>query len=150
MERYGSPRGSSIQRVTVASSQDCREWHEACASLRLPPPTRFLSPRFSILPVGTPLVRIFDPTDYDATAIGFRSFGPFKRLNHHPRLTGSAASDPERGIYYAALNLDWCLVEVWEDAEMVETGERQIAQPRLGAIFGFSIFAKTAPGTRAR
>ncbi|MGH2557957.1 MAG: RES family NAD+ phosphorylase [Thermomicrobiales bacterium] len=54
--------------------------------LILPPPTtKSIQPIFVDVPTGSPLVRIFDPTRRNATALTFRANGPRKRFDHHRR-----------------------------------------------------------------
>lgn len=96
-----------------------------------PPPERAPRPVFHTLPVGTSLVRLFDPSRYQAS--GFRSFGPLARFGHH-RGRGEErgpASDPERGIYYAAPSLSSCLVEVFGDTGVIDLQTYRVAAPRL-------------------
>ncbi len=78
-----------------------------------PPPNRPPNPLFHTLPADTRLVRLFDPTSYNATATSFRSWGPRYRFDHH-RGQGQQrdpCEDPDRGIYYAAFTLSGCIVE---------------------------------------
>lgn len=49
----------------------------------LPPPNRPIAPCFHEIPAGARLVRIFDPTRRNQTALTFRSYGPLKRFDHH-------------------------------------------------------------------
>ena len=97
-------------------------------TIHLPPPQRPISPVSWPLPAGSPLVRIFDPTDHNQTATGFRFAGPFKRFDHHRRL-GQRWDDPERGIFYTAPSLEACLVEVFGDNNdgSIEPEERHVA-----------------------
>ena len=50
--------------------------------IRYPPPTRNITPQLFELKPGTTIQRIFDPTSYGATAIGFRYYGPLSRFDH--------------------------------------------------------------------
>ncbi|MGH2412245.1 MAG: RES family NAD+ phosphorylase [Microcystaceae cyanobacterium] len=93
--------------------------------LRLPPPTRNVTPQFEILKPGQKLLRIFDPTRYGATAIGFRHYGPLGRFDHHRGKT--PAADPARGIIYAGMTLSCCLVEVFGDGDVIEVNQQQVA-----------------------
>ena len=97
----------------------------------LPPPELAPAPLFLVLPAGTALVRIFDPTSHGATALQFRSFGPIHRFDHHRGggHAGTPSQDPERAIYYAALTLSSCLVEIFGDTRIVRTERRYIARP---------------------
>ena len=98
----------------------------------LPPPSYAPNPLIRHLPAGTELVRIFDPTRYGATALQFRTFGPLLRFDHQqPTSTGHPAEHANRGVYYAALTLSGCLVEVFGDSRLVEFGHRHVAFPCL-------------------
>ena len=96
-------------------------------------------PSFPVEPIpcdtfhaGQHIVHIFDPTDYGATASGFRHWGPIHRFDHQCMGThANPADDPDRGIYYAALDLPGCLVETFGDTRIVECGERCVANVRL-------------------
>jgi hypothetical protein len=78
------------------------------------------------------LVRLFDPSRHVATATGFRSYGPLLRFDHHRgREYGKPGDDVERGIYYAAMTLSGCLVEVFGDTDVVDLGSHKVASPIL-------------------
>ena len=78
------------------------------------------------------MVRLFDPSRHVASATGFRSYGPLLRFDHHRRREdGKPADDAERGIYYAAMNLSGCLVEVFGDTGVVDLGNHHVASPIL-------------------
>lgn len=98
-----------------------------------PPPTAPVEPSVAELPTGTPLVRIFDPTKHHATATGFRFHGPHARFDHHQGTGPERNPDnsPVRGIYYAALTLSSCLVEIFGDTRVIEVDDRHIARPTL-------------------
>lgn len=97
-----------------------------------PPPWRTTNPLFHIFPTGTPLIRLFDPSQHGATATGFRSYGPLLRFDHHRgREEGKPRDDAERGIYYAAVTLSSCLVEVFGDTGVVDLGSHHVASPIL-------------------
>ena len=98
-----------------------------------PPPTVPVEPLTAELPVGTRLVRVFDPSKHQATATGFRFHGPHARFDHHEGSGPERCPDlsPIRGIYYAALRLSGCLVEVFGDTRVVEFGDRHVAMPSL-------------------
>ncbi len=97
-----------------------------------PPPQRRPNPLFHNLPSGSRLVRLFDPSRHGATATGFRSYGPLLRFDHHRgREDGKPGDDIERGIYYAAMTLSGCLVEVFGDTGVVDLGRHQVASPIL-------------------
>ena len=93
--------------------------------LRLPPPTRNVTPQFKILKPGQKLLRIFDPMRYGASAVGFRHYGPVSRFDHHRGKT--PAADPTRGIIYAGMTLSCCLVEVFGDGDVIEVKQQQVA-----------------------
>ena len=99
--------------------------------IALPPPARAPRPVFARLPAGTVLCRLFNPSSHGATATGFRRFGPLLRFDHHQAVQGKPAADPGRGVYYAALSLSCCVVEVFGDTGLIECGEWQVAMPRL-------------------
>ena len=78
------------------------------------------------------MVRLFDPSRHVASATGFRSHGPLLRFDHHRRREdGKPADDAERGIYYAAMTLSGCLVEVFGDTGVVDLGNHHVASPIL-------------------
>jgi hypothetical protein len=82
----------------------------------------------SILPPGSKLVRVYDPSRFNARALTFRALGPASRFDHHR--TGPPASlldpgkglwhDPDRAISYFGLTLSCCLVEVFGDTRTIE------------------------------
>lgn len=97
-----------------------------------PPPRRRPNPLFHTLPAETRLVRLFDPSRHGATATGFRSYGPLLRFDHHRgREDGKSGDDAERGIYYAAMTLSGCLVEVFGDTGVVDLHRHHVASPIL-------------------
>ena len=98
-----------------------------------PPPTAPVDPSLVELPAGTRLVRVFDPTRYQATPTGFRFHGPHARFDHHEGRGPERHPDVSaaRGIYYAALTLSGCLVEVFGDTRIVEFAGRHVARPTL-------------------
>lgn len=100
--------------------------------LHPPPPQRRPDPLFHVLPAGTRLVRLFDPSRYGATATEFRSYGPLLRFDHHRRREdGARGEDAERGIYYAATTLSSCMVEIFGDAGVVDLHRHHVASPIL-------------------
>jgi len=98
-------------------------------AIRLPPPTRNLSPVFTTLEANTKLIRIFDPTKYNSQPLGFRSFGPLSRFDHHrcDQPLKQPQLDPERSIIYAASTLSSCLVEIFGDGDVIEVKQQQVA-----------------------
>ena len=78
------------------------------------------------------MVRLFDPSQHGATATGFRSYGPLLRFDHHRRREdGNPGDDSERGIYYAAMTLSGCLVEVFGDTDVVDLHSHHVTSPIL-------------------
>jgi hypothetical protein len=96
-----------------------------------PPPHYPPHPIIHTVPIDTRLVRIFDPSAHSQTALTFRTFGPLRRFDHHRAVRGLAVEDPERGIYYAAFNLEGCIVEIFGDSKVVEYGEKHVASPTV-------------------
>jgi hypothetical protein len=105
--------------------------------LRPPPPDRHISPIFADVPEGSTLVRIFDPTRHNATALTIRANGPRKRFDHHrgAEPERDPCDDPERAVYYAAWSgdileaLSNCVVEVFGDTGIVDPGDLHVAMP---------------------
>ena len=94
-----------------------------------PPPARPPSPLFHLLPAGSKIVRIYDPTTHGTTELTFRFFGPLARFDHHQG--PHPQEDLERGIYYAAPSFSSCLVEVFGDTGVIETANKRVCHPRL-------------------
>ena len=92
-----------------------------------PPSNRPVSPLITVLPSDQRLVRIFDPTRHNTTALNFRHFGPISRFDHHRGDFANPSMDDERGINYWGLSLCGCLVEVFGDTAVVEIAQQQIA-----------------------
>ena len=88
-------------------------------------------PQFHFLDQGTALLRIYDPTQYEAGPTTFRPFGPLLRFDHHPgvgrAMKRQPCLDPARGILYAAHTLSCCMVESFGDAS-IGLGERCVAR----------------------
>jgi len=84
-------------------------------------------PILYVLPAGSKLIRLFDPTKFGATALSFRHFGPVSRFDHHRAPFPTTAHDADRGIIYAAQTLSGCLVEIFGDAKIVETSNVEVA-----------------------
>jgi hypothetical protein len=106
-------------------------------ALQPPPPSRPVAPLFADIPAGGRLVRIFDPTRRNATALTFRANGPRKRFDHH-RGHGpdrEPHDDPDRAVFYAAWSpdvaeaLSSCLVDVFGDTGLVAVGSLEVAMP---------------------
>ncbi|MGL5834562.1 MAG: RES family NAD+ phosphorylase [Waterburya sp.] len=94
--------------------------------IKLPPPTRNVSPKTIALAPNTKLIRIFDPTRYNATAREFRSFGPISRFDHHR--SGKHKQDLKRRIIYVGLTLSCCLVEYFGDGDKIDVKNKQVAR----------------------
>ena len=97
----------------------------------LPPPSREIAPQYYVIPAGTVLKRIFDPTSYGSCASGFRYNGPRSRFDHHSRVDGKPADDPNRGIIYAGYTLSCCLVEIFGDEDLITIGQHELATIKL-------------------
>lgn len=96
--------------------------------IRLPPPLRPVSPIITTIAVNTKLIRIYDPTRYNATALSFRYFGPISRFDHH--LTdddNKPVLNNDRCIIYAAFTLSSCLVEIFGDGDIIEVNTQEVA-----------------------
>jgi hypothetical protein len=95
-----------------------------------PPPPKFPpSPSFHVLAPGSHLKRLFNPNKYGTQALTFRFYGPIHRFDHH---RGAAPkTDPERGIYYAALTLSGCLVEYFGDTGVIEIQDEQVGRVEI-------------------
>jgi hypothetical protein len=93
--------------------------------IRYPPPTRNINPLWFELKSGTTIQRIFDPTSYGATAMGFRYYGPLSRFDHQQ--SPKPELHDKRGIIYAGLSLSCCLIEVFGDDKTIKIQQQQIA-----------------------
>ena len=96
-----------------------------------PPPLVPPNPLFHNLPKGSHLVRLFDPTKHSATATSFRYFGPLARFDHHCALNGEPQLNPNRSVYYAALTLSCCIVEIFGDTRIIDCGNWRAAVSQL-------------------
>ncbi len=96
--------------------------------IAIPPPARPPSPLFHFLPVGSQIVRIYDPTTHGTTELTFRFFGPLARFDHH---RGTHPQEDLRGVFYAAPKFSSCLVEVFGDTGVIETGHKRVCRPQL-------------------
>lgn len=102
--------------------------------IALPPPTNPPVPSVHTLPVGSMIIRIFDPTRYQTQALTFRYNGPRHRFDHHRGLITNPQDDPERGIYYAAFTLSGCLVECFGDTGVIEINEQCVCQLEITRV----------------
>ncbi|MDJ0901665.1 MAG: RES domain-containing protein [Xenococcus sp. MO_188.B8] len=90
-----------------------------------PPPLRNVNPQTVILTANTKLRRIFDPTRYNATAVGFRSYGPVSRFDHHDNEVPK--EDDQRRIIYAGFSLSCCIAEYFGDGEIINVANVKLA-----------------------
>ena len=93
--------------------------------VRMPPPLGGISPQYVTLKKGEELVRIFDPTSYGATAVGFRNYGPISRFDHHREYLDKI--DPDRSVIYLGKSLSCCLVEIFGDGDVIELKQQKTA-----------------------
>jgi hypothetical protein len=91
----------------------------------MPPPMGSISPQHTILKSGEELIRIFDPSRYNATATSFRNYGPISRFDHQREYSNKI--DLDRSVIYASKTLSCCLVEIFGDGGIIELKEQQIA-----------------------
>src|SRR5207302_254706 len=69
---------------------------------------------------------------YGMTARTFREYGPIARFDHHRGYPARPGFDPRhRGVYYAALSLEGCLVEAFGDSRVIDPHGSYVAQPLL-------------------
>ena len=92
-----------------------------------PPPCVAPDPLFLVVPKGATIVRLYDPLRHGAHALSFPSFGPISRFDHHRAPYPTKSEDPDRGIVYGASKLSSCLVEIFGDSKVVETGTWEVA-----------------------
>ncbi len=115
--------------------------------VHFPPPSRSIAPKFVTLVRNDILIRIFDPTKYDTSAISFRNYGPISRFDHHreclqkavrPRVgvrrkgTRTKTIDPDRSVIYAGRTLSCCIVEIFGTGGVVKLRRQQVAFITLG------------------
>lgn len=93
--------------------------------VHFPPPSRSIAPKFVTLVRNDILIRIFDPTKYDATAISFRNYGPISRFDHHREFPQRL--DPDRSVIYAGCTLSCCIVEIFGTGGVVKLERQQTA-----------------------
>ena len=93
--------------------------------VHLPPPLRSITPEFVTLDRNDVLLRIFDPTKYNATATDFRNYGPVSRFDHHRQYPNKI--DPERSVIYASPTLSCCLVEIFGAGGIIRIERQQLA-----------------------
>jgi hypothetical protein len=98
--------------------------------VHFPPASRSIAPKFVTLARNDILIRIFDPTKYDTSAISFRNYGPISRFDHHRECPQNL--DPDRSIIYAGRTLSCCIVEIFGTGGVVKLEQQQIAFITLG------------------
>ncbi len=76
------------------------------------------------------MIRIFDPTKYDTSAISFRNYGPISRFDHHRECPQKL--DPDRSVIYAGRTLSCCIVEIFSTGGVVKLEQHQVAFITLG------------------
>lgn len=101
-----------------------------------PPPTTRVDPaKLLIVPLlpGCQLFRVYDPqSTYKPGPRTFRYNGPRLRFDHQREVGRKPANDPERGIYYAAFDLEGGIVEVFGDRpRIIERGTFRVVRSRL-------------------
>ncbi|MEO1673618.1 MAG: RES family NAD+ phosphorylase [Cyanobacteria bacterium J06631_2] len=93
--------------------------------VRMPPPVGGISPTHITLKSKEVLIRIFDPTRYGATSIGFRNYGPISRFDHHGSYKDRI--DSNRSVIYVGRTLSCCLVEIFGDGGIIAVEQQQVA-----------------------
>lgn len=113
--------------------------------MQYPPPSVSIDPSRLLkerVPVGTTLVRVYNPSAKYSPKPGpriFRQWGPTARFDHHrggagPERVTPAARDPDRGIYYAAYDLEGAVVEVFgNEPRIITCGTWRVAYIKLSA-----------------
>lgn len=98
-----------------------------------PPPRVSITPTHFTLLSGQSLIRVFDPSKRNTTALTFRSFGPLARFDHHrfDLLNPKPSEDLERSIYYAGFTLSCCIVEVFGNRRVIEVGDYCVASIQI-------------------
>lgn len=83
---------------------------------------RLLAPELLTVPAGTALARIYFTDGRGATAWNaFRRFGPLgSRFDHHLPDHRGAPCEQERAILYAAVHVDTCIAEVFQQTRRVD------------------------------
>jgi hypothetical protein len=104
-----------------------------------PPPAVAFDPArllFVTLNIGCELYRVYDPqSKYRPGPITFRYNGPRLRFDHHrPGPNAAPIDDVDRGIFYAAFDLEGAVIEVFGDPPRVVTsGTYRVVRARLNA-----------------
>ena len=92
-----------------------------------PPPVESPQPIELTLAAGTPIFRLYDPAQFDATAMRFRYFGPLSRFDHQMELSGSPSFIAKRGVLYAGNTFSGCVAEIFGDRKVVDVGTWEVA-----------------------
>jgi len=92
-----------------------------------PPPVVLPQPVFARVQSGVSLVRMYDPTRFNAQPTAFRFTGPYKRFDHQREVNGKPALTTDRGIMYAGDTFSGCIVEVFGDRKIIEVGTWEVA-----------------------
>jgi len=90
-----------------------------------PPPVAPPNPKWFTAEAGTRFVRMYDPSQFNATPLGYRSHGPHKRFDHHNE--GPPTDDVDHSILYAGKTFSGCLVEIFGDTKVVRCGKWELA-----------------------
>lgn len=90
-----------------------------------PPPLVAPNPKWFVAKAGSRYIRMFDPSRFDSTAVGFRNHGPHKRFDHHDE--GIPRIDPAHAILYAGKTFSGCLVEIFGDTKTVQCGKWEVS-----------------------
>ncbi len=93
-------------------------------AIDFPPPKNKPDPLWFKIAAGQKLIRVDNPTAYNATELAFRHYGPISRFDHH-RLP--KALDTDRGIMYASTSLSCCLVEIFGDSKIVQVNDWMVS-----------------------
>ena len=96
-----------------------------------PDPQISIQPVVKVLPPQTRLLRIFNPNKHNTQATTFRYFGPIGRFDHQRHPLTKPKVDMERGINYWGFSLSCCIVEVFGDTRIIETGDLEVALVEL-------------------
>jgi RES domain len=89
-----------------------------------PPPVVTPNPKWFTANAGSRFVRMYDPTRFNATPVGFRNHGPHKRFDHHK--DGIPTNDPDHAILYAGKTFSGCLVEIFGDTKTIQCGSWEL------------------------
>lgn len=101
-----------------------------------PPPAAAVDPERLVkvdLWPGSRLYRIYDPESrFRPGPRTFRFNGPRLRFDHHQPVKSAPTDSPDRGIYYAAFDLEAAVVEVFGNSpRLIDRGTYRVARVRL-------------------